>query len=242
MGIEESDYMGGKGCPLSATVIQIEEGGEVLIEFDMGGGGDFHDLLGKVGHIPIPPYLGREDEPIDQERYQTIFAKEYGAVAAPTAGLHWTAGLLEQTRAKGIEIVSITLHVGRGTFLPIREEGIENHKMHAEYFEISQDAAKKINAAKRVIAVGTTVVRALESAVAKNGKVAAMSGFTDLFIYPGHSFQVVDLLQTNFHRPKSSLFAMVCAWGGIDFMKRCYREAIKENYRLFSYGDTMMIL
>lgn len=224
---------------LTADVIQIEPDESIIVDFQYEG--DFQSLLEKIGHIPLPPYLRRGDEGADRERYQTIFAKERGSSAAPTAGLHWTEGLLEKVRSKGVEVVPIILHVGRGTFSPIREEDIEKHKMHSEYVEISEEAAQSINDAKRVVAVGTTIVRALESS-AKDGKVMATSGATDLYIYPGYRFQIVDALQTNFHQPKSSLLVMVSAFAGIDFIRHCYEEALKRQYQLFSYGDTMLIL
>ncbi len=226
------------GNLLSAAVIEVQEAHAVI---DFNYEGEFQKILEKIGRIPLPPYLGRQDEPIDRERYQTIFANQIGAVAAPTAGLHWTEGLIQEVREKGVEVVPITLHVGQGTFAPIREEQIQNHLMHAEYVEISEEAARKINAAKRVVAVGTTVVRALESA-AKEGGVKPMRGKTDLYIYPGYRFQIVDALQTNFHRPRSSLYVMVSAFAGPGFIRRCYDEAFGRGYRLFSYGDTMLIL
>lgn len=243
------------GRGISAEILEINSSDEsVVVNFNHEG--DFQHLLEEVGHVPLPPYLRREDEPIDRERYQTVFAKkrggakERGSSAAPTAGLHWTEGLLEEVRLKGVDVVPITLHVGRGTFLPIREEEIEKHKMHSEYVEISEEAAQKINRAKRVIAVGTTVVRALEFSVhqlsrqqpGSHPKVIATSGYTDLYIYPGYTFQIVDVLQTNFHQPQSTLLVMVSAFGGTDFIRHCYAEALERDYRLFSYGDAMLIL
>ncbi|MBI3019520.1 MAG: tRNA preQ1(34) S-adenosylmethionine ribosyltransferase-isomerase QueA [Deltaproteobacteria bacterium] len=216
--------------------------GKVLVELYCEG--DLEESLEKQGHIPLPPYIERSDEVLDQDRYQTIFAANrfnWGAVAAPTAGLHWTFELLEKAQAKGIELVSVTLHVGAGTFLPIRMENILDHKMHAEYFEISKEAAQKINDAQRIVAVGTTTIRALESS-AQEGSVKAGSGWTDLFIYPGFKFQIVDALQTNFHQPKSSLLVMISAFAGRDFIFGCYQEAISHRYQLFSYGDTMLIV
>lgn len=231
---------------LSAAVIDVQEA-HVVIDFNTEGvppAGEFQKipaLIEKIGHIPLPPYLRRKAEPIDRERYQTIFANQMGAVAAPTAGLHWTEGLIREVREKGVEVVPITLHVGQGTFAVIREKQIQNHMMHAEYVEISEEAARKINAAKRVVAVGTTVVRALESQ-AKEGEVNSARGKTDLYIYPGYRFQIVDALQTNFHRPRSSLYVMVSAFAGLDFIRRCYEDAFGRGCRLFSYGDTMLIL
>ena len=220
----------------------ISEDGKSIVEFSYDG--DFKDILEKYGHMPLPAYIERSDEAIDTDRYQTIFAANrfnWGAVASPTAGLHWNKELLEKARTKGIEIASVTLHVGTGTFLPIRTENILDHKMHAEYFELSKEAAEKINGAKRVVAVGTTTVRALESSFQED-KIKPGSGWTQLFIYPGFRFQVVDSLQTNFHQPKSSLLVMVCAFADRDFILRCYTEAISRHYQLFSYGDTMLIV
>ncbi len=227
------------GSNCSGIVRAMSEEGKLEVEFSYEG--RFEDIIEKYGHMPLPPYIERTDEAIDCDRYQTIFAKKQGAVAAPTAGLHWNQELLEKARQKGVEIVSVTLHVGAGTFLPIRTENILDHKMHAEYFEISKEVAQKINEAKRVVVVGTTTVRALESS-AHEGRVEAKSGWTDLFIYEGFKFQIVDALQTNFHQPKSSLLVMVCAFAGRDFIFRCYQEALRHRYHLFSYGDTMLIL
>lgn len=227
------------GHKFYATISTPEDDGMPFLTFSWEG--SFDENLHKWGHIPLPPYIQRADESIDSERYQTIFAIKPGAVAAPTAGLHWTQKLLMELEAKGITLAPITLHVGYGTFAPIRENRIEAHKMHEEFFEISEESALKINNAVRVIAVGTTIVRALESAV-RNGKVVAQSGWTNLFIYSGYSFKRVNVLQTNFHQPRSSLFVMVSAFAGTDFISKCYREAIERKYRLFSYGDTMLIL
>ena len=226
------------GTTCCGIIREVSEGkSEVEFSYD----GDFEDVLEDHGHIPLPPYIERPDEAIDGDRYQTIFAARQGAVAAPTAGLHWTSDLLEKAKAKGIEVVSVTLHVGIGTFLPIRTENILDHKMHSEYFELSKETAEKINNAKRVVAVGTTTVRALESS-AQEGSIKAGNGWTELFIYPGFRFQVVDALQTNFHQPKSSLLVMVSAFAGRDFILGCYQEAISHRYQLFSYGDTMLIV
>lgn len=226
------------GKMLEAKVYDIQ-GEKTFIEFYYEG--DFDALLKQVGHIPLPLYIKRSDESVDHDRYQTIFAEKMGAVAAPTAGLHWTKELLSKIKQKGIEIVPITLHVGLGTFQPIRADDITKHKMHSEYVEISKAAAQKINDARRVVAIGTTTVRALESSV-QNEIVESWSGWTDLFIYPEYDFKVVDVLQTNFHQPRSSLFVMVSAFTGREFLLRCYQEAFRQNYQLFSYGDTMVIL
>ena len=220
----------------------ISEDGKSIVEFSYDG--NFKDILEKYGHMPLPAYIERSDEAIDTDRYQTIFAANrfnWGAVASPTAGLHWNKELLEKARTKGIEISSVTLHVGIGTFLPIRTENILDHKMHAEYFELSKETAEKINDAKRVVAVGTTTVRVLEAS-SQEENVKPGSGWTEIFITPGFQFQIIDALQTNFHQPKSSLLVMVSAFAGRDFILRCYTEAISRHYQLFSYGDTMLIV
>lgn len=201
-------------------------------------------VLSRFGHTPTPPYVKRKDVPL--EVYQTVYARVPGSVAAPTAGLHFTEELLETLRRKGVEQVMLTLHVGPGTFRPVRTERVEDHRMHEEWFTLPEESARKIRKAKsegkRVVAVGTTTVRALESVVRKTGSIEAFSGTTDLFIYPGFSFQVVDALITNFHLPRSTLFLLVCAFGGTAFMKRAYEEAIAKRYRFYSFGDAMLIL
>jgi len=202
------------------------------------------DLLENIGHIPLPPYIERADEQADLERYQTVFAKKDGAVAAPTAGLHFDDELLTSLKQQGIDHTFVTLHVGAGTFQPVKAENIKDHQMHSEYFEIDQDAVDKINQTKknggRIIAVGTTAVRSLESA-AKNGTLKAVREETDIFIYPGYEFKVVDKIITNFHLPKSSLLMLVSAFIGRDRMMEIYQHAIKEEYRFFSYGDAMLL-
>ena len=222
-----------------ATIQEILGKEQMIVRFECET--SFSDFLKYYGHIPLPPYIERPDEVLDSDRYQTLFSKNSGAVAAPTAGLHWTEELLNGVKKKGIEIAPLTLHVGAGTFLPIRVDEIQDHKMHSEYVEISKTSSEKINEAKRVVAIGTTTVRALESLV-QEGKIISGSRWTDLFIYPGYEFQGVDVLQTNFHQPKSSLLVMISAFAGRDFIFRCYEEAIQKNYQLFSYGDTMLIL
>ncbi len=198
-------------------------------------------LLDKYGHIPIPPYLKREEEPIDREYYQTIFAKEKGAVAAPTASLHFSEELLQKIQEKGIRIAFITLHVSYGTFKPVKVEDIEKHRVEPEYVRISRETVKAIEETKgrgkKVVAVGTTVVRALESSPYK-----PYEGWTSLYIYPGYRFKVVDAMITNFHLPRSSLLILVSAFAGREFILRAYREAIKKRYRFYSYGDGMLIL
>jgi S-adenosylmethionine:tRNA ribosyltransferase-isomerase len=189
------------------------------------------------GSMPLPPYIGRESDAKDATRYQTVFAQAAGALAAPTAGLHFTPEILRE-----IPHAFVTLHVGTGTFLPVRSENIAEHRMHAEHFSISPSAAARINDARRIAAVGTTVVRGLESAKRGNGKIITQSGSTDIFIYPPYRFQAVDLLLTNFHLPRSTLLMLVSAFAGREFLLRAYREAIRERYRFYSYGDCMLIL
>ncbi|HVV68328.1 MAG TPA: tRNA preQ1(34) S-adenosylmethionine ribosyltransferase-isomerase QueA [Gammaproteobacteria bacterium] len=201
-------------------------------------------LLEHYGHIPLPPYLTRTDEALDQDRYQTVYAKHPGAVAAPTAGLHFDEALLERLKQQKIETAFVTLHVGAGTFQPVRESVISQHKMHAEYLEVSTLVCEQVKAAKarggRVIAVGTTSVRALETA-AQMGVIAPYSGDTRLFIYPGYAFQCVDAMITNFHLPESSLLMLVCAFAGHVAVMQAYQEAILKQYRFYSYGDAMFI-
>ncbi|MBE8189403.1 MAG: tRNA preQ1(34) S-adenosylmethionine ribosyltransferase-isomerase QueA [Candidatus Thioglobus sp.] len=204
------------------------------------------DLLDEIGHIPLPPYISRADEAEDLSRYQTVFATQNGAVAAPTAGLHFDQELLKSLQQQGIQHCFITLHIGAGTFQPVKSAVIENHKMHSEYFEIGQasvDIIKQTKAAGgRIIAVGTTAVRSLESAaMTGNGKLKAMRRETDIFIYPGFKFQLVDLLITNFHLPKSSLLMLVSAFVGHQKMLQIYQHAIAKKYRFFSYGDAMLL-
>ena len=189
------------------------------------------------GLMPLPPYIGRESDEGDNVRYQTIFAHAPGALAAPTAGLHFTQQILSE-----IPHAFITLHVGIGTFLPVRSENLAEHRMHPEHFSISAEAANKINDAERIIAIGTTTVRVLESARSKNGRLLAQEGSTDLFIYPPYRFRAVDLLLTNFHLPRSTLLMLVSAFAGREFLLRAYREAIRKRYRFYSYGDCMLIL
>jgi S-adenosylmethionine:tRNA ribosyltransferase-isomerase len=201
-------------------------------------------LLDEVGHIPLPPYIERSDESADLERYQTVFAEREGAVAAPTAGLHFDNALLESLEQQGINHTFVTLHVGAGTFQPVKTEQIIEHKMHSEYFEIDQNTIDKINQTKinggRIIAVGTTTVRVMESAF-KSGKLTPSKAETDIFIYPGYQFKVVDMMITNFHLPKSSLLMLVSAFIGHKRMMQIYKHAIDNKYRFFSYGDAMLL-
>ncbi|PYK41654.1 MAG: tRNA preQ1(34) S-adenosylmethionine ribosyltransferase-isomerase QueA [Verrucomicrobia bacterium] len=189
------------------------------------------------GSMPLPPYIGRENDVEDATRYQTVFAQAPGALAAPTAGLHFTPEILSE-----IPHALVTLHVGTGTFLPVRSENIVEHRMHAERFSISAEGAMKMNNARRMAAVGTTVVRVLESAERENGKLIAQTGSTDIFIFPPYRFQAVDLLLTNFHLPRSTLLMLVSAFAGREFLLRAYQEAIRQRYRFYSYGDCMLIL
>ncbi len=205
---------------------------------------DFWLELDKVGHVPLPPYIKREDQKQDKQSYQTVYAAQKGSVAAPTAGLHFTHSLLQELESQQIQIAKLTLHVGIGTFLPVKTQRIDQHKMHAEFCTVSDELAQMVNQAKqdkrRVIAVGSTSARVLES-FWKQGTLHAGSAWTDIFIYPGFKMQVVDALITNFHLPKSSLMMMISAFAGIELIKDAYLEAVKEKYRFFSYGDAMLI-
>jgi S-adenosylmethionine:tRNA ribosyltransferase-isomerase len=215
---------------------------EWFIDFQSG----VDEYLDQYGKMPLPPYITREPEEADNVYYQTVYARESGAIAAPTAGLHFSDELLSRLEKIGIEINYLTLHVGIGTFKPVKTERIEDHHMHEEYREIPEETSKAINRAKqegrRVIAVGTTVVRALESSVDNSGNLRSCSGFTDLFIYPGFQFRVVDILLTNFHLPRSTLMMLVSAFAGKELIFKAYKEAIEKRYRLLSYGDAMLIV
>jgi len=240
----------GKGA-LEGEVTGRGERGLRQIRFTSKSPATVEQLLEELGHVPLPPYIERADEMVDRERYQTVFAKRPGAVAAPTAGLHFTKEILEKVRARGAEICELTLDVGLGTFQPIHEVELEKHKMHAEAYEIPIEAAERIHAAResgrKIVAIGTTVVRALENSALlaeKQGKkelVLPGKGEALLFITPGFRFRVVDTLLTNFHLPRSTLLALVCAFAGRDKMLAAYRHAIQERYRFYSYGDCMLI-
>ncbi len=197
------------------------------------------------GHIPLPPYIRREDDDTDSERYQTVYARETGSAAAPTAGLHFTESLLQKLKDKGIELAWVTLHVGLGTFLPVREDNIEDHKMHTEYYTVSEETAAKVAKAKAegrpVLAVGTTSVRTLESASDENGKLIPGTRGTNIFMYPGYKFKVVDQMFTNFHTPESTLIMLVSAFAGNENIMSAYSQAVENKYRFFSYGDCMLI-
>jgi S-adenosylmethionine:tRNA ribosyltransferase-isomerase len=251
IGIGEKIFFGADagGAPeLIANVVARGEFGERCLRFELPGGNesDFFPAVERLGHIPLPPYIDRQDTDSDRERYQTIFAKDRGSAAAPTAGLHFTTEILEQIRALGIEIAEITLHVGLGTFQPVRHERVEDNKLHTERYVISAEAAEQITRAKasgrRVVAVGTTTVRTLEFVAQQNdGRIIAGSGEADIFIYPDFQFRVVDALLTNFHLPQSTLLMLVCAFAGKEKVLRAYGHAVKEKYRFFSYGDCIFL-
>ncbi|MDN5347879.1 MAG: S-adenosylmethionine:tRNA ribosyltransferase-isomerase [Clostridia bacterium] len=233
----------GQGELVGEVLAPTPAGGR-LLQFYCPGGDDFRTVLGKLGQVPLPPYIRR---PLERaERYQTVYARQEGSAAAPTAGLHFTPELLAGIREQGVQVVELLLHVGLDTFRPVKEENIEEHRMHSEYYAVEPGAAAAINKARaaggRVIAVGTTVVRTLETVAGPDGKVHAGSGWTDLFIYPGYRFKAVDCLITNFHLPKSTLLMLVCAFAGREKVLEAYREAIKQRYRFFSFGDAMLII
>jgi S-adenosylmethionine:tRNA ribosyltransferase-isomerase len=207
---------------------------------------DFQRELSKLGNTPLPKYIEREPEAIDRERYQTIYAKELGAVAAPTAGLHFSRELVKRLELKGVSFAELTLHIGLGTFRTIDVEDLSKHKMEAEYFRIGQQAVDTVNkgilAEKKICAVGTTVMRSIETAVSAEKLLKPVEGWTNKFIYPPYEFSIANSMVTNFHLPKSSLLIMVCAFGGFDLVMEAYHQAVKEEYRFFSYGDAMLIL
>jgi S-adenosylmethionine:tRNA ribosyltransferase-isomerase len=215
-----------------------------LLDFFVPGG--FESFLNKFGRAPLPPYIKRKKNTspdiMDLERYQTIYAHNPGSIAAPTAGLHFSAEVMQTLGSRGIQIAPITLHVGYGTFLPIESNEVEKHVMESEYYELSAESIEIINNAKRVIAVGTTSTRTMESAADNKGYINAQSGYTNLFIYPGYKFKRVDGILTNFHLPQSSLFLLVCAFAGSDLVKKTYAHAVEKRYRFYSYGDCMLIL
>jgi len=222
--------------------VQQREGEFYALAFEMDT--PVTEILERVGHVPLPPYIERADNASDSERYQTVYAHHPGAVAAPTAGLHFDEAMLARLQGMGVETAFVTLHVGAGTFQPIRVDDIREHRMHAEYLRITPEVCDKINAAKkerrRVVAVGTTVVRALETA-ARGGSMMPYEGETDIFIYPGYRFRSVDALLTNFHLPESTLLMLVCAFGGAEHVLSAYRHAVAQKYRFYSYGDAMFI-
>ena len=226
---------------LVGEVVDIVEEGNRLIHFEYEG--IFEEILDRLGHMPLPPYITHQLE--DKNRYQTVYAKHSGSAAAPTAGLHFTPELLKKIEEKGVQIARVTLHVGLGTFRPVKVDNILEHHMHSEFYQIEEEAAEKINTAKangkRVIAVGTTSCRTIESAAKEDGTIAPVSGWTDIFIYPGYQFKVLDCLITNFHLPESTLVMLVSALAGREHVLNAYEEAIKERYRFFSFGDAMFI-
>jgi S-adenosylmethionine:tRNA ribosyltransferase-isomerase len=231
---------------LEAVIEERGDFGMRVARFRVANGGGFAETIARLGHIPLPPYIKRDDEPADRERYQTIFAREGSAVAAPTAGLHFTPAILERLRVRGIEIAEINLNVGLGTFEPLRTEQLEDHKIHSESYEIPEATAAAIERARRdnraILAVGTTVVRALEDAAEKGaGRVAAGQAEAGIFLYPGKRFRVVNQMLTNFHLPQSSLLALVAAFAGRERALRAYRHAVEAGYRFYSYGDAMLI-
>lgn len=226
---------------LKGTVIDVVDEGNRLIQFSYEG--IFEEILDQLGQMPLPPYITHQLE--DKNRYQTVYAKHSGSAAAPTAGLHFTPELLEEIKAEGVEIAHVTLHVGLGTFRPVKADDILDHHMHSEFYRIEASEAEKINRAKesghRVICVGTTSCRTVESAADENGKLKECSGWTEIFIYPGYKFKVLDCLITNFHLPESTLIMLVSALAGREHVLAAYEEAVKERYRFFSFGDAMFI-
>ncbi len=226
---------------LVAEVLSVAEDGNRMIQFHYEG--IFEEILDQLGQMPLPPYITHELK--DKNRYQTVYAKYDGSAAAPTAGLHFTEELLDKVRAMGAEIAEVTLHVGLGTFRPVKVENVQEHHMHSEYYMISEEAAEKINRTKaaggRIISVGTTSTRTLESAADEDGHIRPASGWTDIFIYPGYTFKVIDGLITNFHLPESTLIMLVSALAGREHVLAAYEEAVRERYRFFSFGDAMLI-
>ncbi len=241
IGVGERLFFG-EHDELRAEVIARGEFGERRIRFAPAP--DFFARVEEIGHIPLPPYIARADSDDDRERYQTVYARERGSVAAPTAGLHFTPEILSRIRERNIETAELTLHVGLGTFLPVRVEKVEEHKLHSEPYSISEQAAEKIRRARsesrRIVAVGTTTVRTLEYA-GRHGEVQAGSGEANLFVYPGYKFQVVGALLTNFHLPQSTLLMLVCALGGKENVLNAYHHAVAQRYRFYSYGDCMLV-
>jgi S-adenosylmethionine:tRNA ribosyltransferase-isomerase len=226
---------------LVGEIIDIIEEGNRLIRFEFEG--IFEEILDKLGQMPLPPYIAHQLK--DKNRYQTVYAKHEGSAAAPTAGLHFTNELLDQIQAKGVSIANITLHVGLGTFRPVKVDDILKHHMHSEYYLIEESEADKINKAKirgnRIISVGTTTTRTLESVADERGRIQAASGWTDIFIYPGYQFKIVDALITNFHLPQSTLLMLVSAFSSREIILEAYKAAVEEQYRFFSFGDAMFL-
>jgi S-adenosylmethionine:tRNA ribosyltransferase-isomerase len=229
---------------LTIDILAVLPDGNRVVRLNTGD--DVTAIIERHGHVPLPPYMERADEALDRERYQTVYARERGSVAAPTAGLHFTAPLLAQLADNGVRIVKVLLHVGVGTFRPVEVDDPAQHRMHEESFDIAPDAAAAIQAVReregQIWAVGTTVTRTLESAATEQGVVRAGPGATRLFIRPGYQFRVVDHLLTNFHLPRSTLLMLVCALGGYELVMRAYREAVQRRYRFYSYGDAMLVI
>lgn len=227
---------------LVGEVIDVVEEGNRLIHFEYEG--IFEEILDRLGQMPLPPYITHQLQ--DRDRYNTVYAVHEGSAAAPTAGLHFTPELLEEIQEKGIEIARVTLHVGLGTFRPVKVDDVTEHHMHSEFYQIDEEAAEKINRAKdnggRVVCVGTTSCRTIESAADENGRLKACSGWTEIFIYPGYQFKILDCLITNFHLPESTLIMLVSALAGKEPVLAAYEEAVKERYRFFSFGDAMLIV
>ncbi len=235
-------FVFGEKNQLVAEVVEVKDDGNRIVKFFYDG--VFQSVLDEVGVVPLPPYIHNKLK--DKERYQTVYSKFKGSVAAPTAGLHFTTDLLKKIEEKGICVAQVTLHVGLGTFRPVKEENILDHKMHSEWYEINEDACNKINEARknggRIIAVGTTSCRVLESVANDNGEILPKTGETDIFIYPGYKFKILDGLITNFHLPESTLIMLVSAFAGYDSIMSTYKIAVDEKYRFFSFGDAMLIL
>lgn len=223
-------------------VVDVLEDGNRIVDFECNGG--FYETLDKIGQMPLPPYIHEKLK--DKERYQTVYSRELGSAAAPTAGLHFTKELLKKAEEKGVKIGFVTLHVGLGTFRPVKVDDVTKHKMHSEHYELTQETADLINETKkkggRVISVGTTSCRTLETVAAKEGRICQSEGWTDIFIYPGFKFKVLDGLITNFHLPESTLIMLVSAFAGYEHTMQAYETAVKERYRFFSFGDAMLIL
>ena len=249
LGIGERIYFGASASEdsheLAAEITWRGTFGERHLRFDPVD--DFFGVLQRIGHVPLPPYIDRPDTPADREQYQTVYAKPLGSVAAPTAGLHFTQEILDRIHKRGIETAEITLHVGLGTFQPVREAVVEQHKLHREWYQISEEAARRIqrarDAGRRVVAVGTTTVRTLEFAARqdKDSRITPQSGEADIFIYPGFEFRVVGAMLTNFHLPKSTLLMLVSALAGRELVLHAYEHAVRERYRFYSYGDCMFV-
>ncbi len=232
------------GKELVCDVIDNTVSGGRVVRFNYNG--DFFEAVERLGQSPLPPYVKREPEPMDKERYQTVYARVRGAVAAPTAGLHFTKELMRKIENKGVKIAPIVLHLGLGSFRPVNVEDLSRHKMDSEYYEISEESARKINETMKqggkIVIVGTSAMRALETEVTSEGWVKANRGWTDKFIYPPYEFKIADALITNFHLPGSTMLMLVCAFAGRDFVFKAYRKALKDKFRFLSYGDAMLVL